>query len=242
MYQFAQGSLYGLTTGSPVQARQFGALQDVGIDFDFTLKPLYGQNQFPLVIARGQGKITAKARLADIRAAVFNDLFFAQTLTTGRSVAAIKEAGTVPTTPFQITVANSATWVEDLGVVFAATGVPLTRVASAPTTGQFSVAAGVYTFAAADVGLGVAIDYRYTVAGGTGSSIAIANPVAGTTPTFQVRFAQKFNGQDWMISFNSCVSGKLAIATKLEDFTIPELDFMVQADAANNIGNAWLSQ
>jgi hypothetical protein len=53
-------------------------------------------------------------------------------------------------------------WGSDLGVKFTGSGVPLTAVTGTPSTGQYSVSsAGVYTFAAADVGLPVTIAYGY---------------------------------------------------------------------------------
>jgi hypothetical protein len=52
-------------------------------------------------------------------------------------------------------------WASDMGVVYSATGIALRSVASAPSTGQYSVAAGVYTFSAGDAGAAVAISYGY---------------------------------------------------------------------------------
>lgn len=71
------------------------------------------------------------------------------------------EAYTIPGTPYQVSVvnANSAIF-SDLGVVYAG-GAALTKVGSAPAAGQYSVAAGVYTFAAADSGKAVSITYGY---------------------------------------------------------------------------------
>jgi len=78
----------------------------------------------------------------------------------------IVEPRTIPATPgpYTITTAHAATFVEDLGVTKAA--VPMVKVASAPTTGQYAVniATGVYTFAAADQNQAVVISYRYTIA------------------------------------------------------------------------------
>ena len=57
---FGSGAVWGErtdVTGSGIGPRQFGVLQDIQIDFDWTDKPLYGQLQFPVAIARGQGKI-----------------------------------------------------------------------------------------------------------------------------------------------------------------------------------------
>lgn len=52
-------------------------------------------------------------------------------------------------------------WASDAGVTYVATGAALTAVASAPATGQYSVAAGVYTFAAGDAGKAVVVNYGY---------------------------------------------------------------------------------
>ena len=52
-------------------------------------------------------------------------------------------------------------WVSDLGVTYAQSGAPLTAVVAAPTAGQYSVAAGVYSFAAADAGASVSLSYGY---------------------------------------------------------------------------------
>lgn len=75
----------------------------------------------------------------------------------------IDENGTIPASPgpYTITVANSTDFVEDLGVTKG--GTPMTRVTSAPAAGQYSVAAGVYTFNATDENDAVVIRYRYTV-------------------------------------------------------------------------------
>src|SRR5438067_2166046 len=60
---------------------QFGALQDVSVDFEFDKKLLYGSNQFPLVAARGKGKIQGKAKSAQLNGALVNSIIFGQPLT-----------------------------------------------------------------------------------------------------------------------------------------------------------------
>lgn len=52
-------------------------------------------------------------------------------------------------------------WASDGGVTYAATGAALAPVASAPAAGQYAVAGGVYSFAAADAGASVTIGYGY---------------------------------------------------------------------------------
>src|SRR6185437_14518894 len=98
----------------------------------------------------------------------------------------VNEADSIPVTPgpYTITVAGSANWLSDLGVVYTATGQPLQQVASGPTQGQYSVAAGVYTFAAADQGLAVLISYRQKVT--SGKLLKIQSHVQGYGPFFEM--------------------------------------------------------
>lgn len=236
-YSFGSGVLFGTRTdvanSTPIR---FGALQDVAIDFTFTLKELHGQYQFPLAVGRGTGKISGKAKFAQINGLTLNSLFFGQSLATGQTLTSLTEAQSVPaSTPFTVSVANSATFAGDLGIAYAATGLPLTKVASAPIQGQYAVSAGVYTFAAADAGAAVLISYTYTQAS-AGTTASISNQLMGSAPTFQANFFEVFNGKQVNLQLNQCVGQKLTLSTKQEDFTIPEFDFMAFADAAGNIG------
>ena len=235
MLAFGSGNFYGISSVANSTPRKFATMQDVQFDLQFTTKQLYGQNQVAIDIRRGQAKFSGKAKFAQINGSMLNDLFFSQTATTGLLLSAVGEAGTVSATPFTVTVANAATFDTDLGVVYAATGVPLTRVASAPAQGQYSVAAGVYTFNSADTGAQVLIDYLYTAATG-GTKVALSNQSMGTTPTFMGVFSTTASGKNVTLKLNLCTSNKLSLQTKIEDYTIPELDFEVMADASNNIG------
>jgi hypothetical protein len=76
---FGSGAIWGERTdviGSGIGPRQFGVLQDIQIEFDWSDKELYGQLQFPVAIARGQGKITGKAKFAQILGLLYSDIFF----------------------------------------------------------------------------------------------------------------------------------------------------------------------
>ncbi len=235
MFSFGSGVLFGTRTDAGLATPlNFGLVQSVQMDSSYNLKELYGQYQFPVAIARGMGKISGKAPVARISGLAFTNLFFGQAISSGQVATAFGEAGTVPGTPYQITVANSAQFVEDLGVINAVTGLPLTKVASGPTTGQYSVAAGVYTFAAADTTITVLINYTYTIAG-TGEKFTQVNALVGTTPTFSARFYTTFEGKTLNVTYNKCVSSKLSLASKLEDFMTPDFEFSALADAAGNI-------
>jgi hypothetical protein len=236
LYTFGSGTLWGVNTAANSTPKKFGALQDVSVDFQSTTKMLYGGYQFPLATGRGTSKITGKAKMGSISGSMMADLFFNVTPTTGQTTTANDEAGTVPaSSTYIVTVSNSATWVTDLGVKFTTTGLPLSRVASSPAAGQYSVAAGVYTFAAADASKAVLVSYTYTVTG-TGQGFVINNQLLGTAPTFKLVLEEVYSTNKFVLTLNACISEKLTLASKLEDFMIPEFDFSAFADSSGSIG------
>ncbi len=79
------------------------------------------------------------------------------------------ELGLIPAPSHQIAVDHAAGWAEDLGVLSAVTEKPMQRVKGNPQTGQYSVANGIYRFAASDVWKEVLISYRYETAGRDGN-------------------------------------------------------------------------
>ncbi|UHC14343.1 hypothetical protein LRS73_26905 [Methylobacterium currus] len=236
MYSFGSGVLIGTRTDIPnATPVNFGLVQEVTIDETATVKELYGQFQRPVAIARGTIKTTGKAKMARISGLAFASLFYGVTPAAGQVMTAFGEAATVPASnPYTVTVANAAAFVGDQGVVNALTGLPLIKVASAPAVGQYSVAAGVYTFAAADAGKLLLVSYTYTVPS-SGQRFTVTNQLLGATPTFSAQFFTTFQGQAVNIAFANCTSSKLGFGTKLEDFVMPELDFSIFADAAGNV-------
>lgn len=236
---FGSGTLWGTRTdianATPIK---FGALQDVNLEFSANTKELYGGSQFPIAVARGTGKITGKAKAA-IQGAVFSDLFFGVTRSTGNTRTSVSEAASVPAvSTYTVTVSNSATFAADLGVVYAATGLPFTKVASGPTVGQYSVAAGVYTFAAADASAAILVDYTYTTTL-VGQSMTVTNQALGVQPVFSVVLSMQYTATSGLVKgylkLPACVASKLSIPTKLDDFTISEFDFSAFADASGNV-------
>lgn len=213
----------------------FAILQSVTLDFAASTKMLYGQYQFPVAIGRGTMKISGKAQFGRVHGRLVNDLFFGVATVAGKFYTANGESGTVTATA--ITVANSATFADDLGVYYSTTGLPLQRVASAPAVGQYTVAAGVYGFNATDNAQVMLLYYTYNPAGATlpQQKVTIPNPLLGVQPSFQVWVNTIFNGKQMTIKMLNCVSEKVSLATKLEDFTIPEFDFQCLADASNNL-------
>src|SRR5579872_6021051 len=151
---FGPGILYVTRTdvanATPVN---IGFINEFSTDFTFTTKQLYGQNQLPLLVARGTAKLTGKMKAATLSGVALNNTILGGTFTAGTQYDLTSTASTlIPATPFQITptVPSSGTFDQDLGVVFADTFEPLTLVTGTPVAGQYAVASGVYTFASAD--------------------------------------------------------------------------------------------
>jgi hypothetical protein len=232
----------------------FGILQDITIDISADVKELYGQLQYPFAVGRGKGKITGKAKMAQIFGQMYNSLFFGQTLNTGFfQDVYTTTALAIPPTPFTITVssvASSATNIQipnagvtgsaaDLGVINAATGLPMTRVASAPTAGQYSFTptTGVYLFSSADnvSGVSVYINYQYTATSTTAKNSVVANLPMGYAPTFECDLMLPYGGKQLTLDLYNCIATKLTFPSKLDDFTIPELDFSAFANAGGQV-------
>lgn len=225
----------------------FGTMQETSIDFKFELKQLHGQNQFAVAVGRGKGSVTGKAKMADIRAGFLETLCFGVSGTSGLVSAVYDTVGVaIPTTPFTVTVTepNSGVMDADLGVIDSTTGRAMTRVASAPATGQYSVviATGVYTFAAADTGKVVYINYRYTAASTTARKLTLANLPMGYAPTFRADFYAPYQGKQAVFTLNNCISEGMSFGSKNDDFTVPEMSFQAFADTAGNIGTLAFSE
>ena len=234
---------YGNALSNPTPI-QFGVAQEASVDISFDTKQLYGQNQFPVAIGRGKGKASGKFKFAQLNGLTLNSIVFGQTLTAGITSDVYDTTGAaIPTTPYQITPTppNSGVWSFDLGVKNA-NGVPMTKVASAPATGQYSVAAGVYTFAAADTGLVMFINYQYTATSTTAKKSAVLSLPMGYAPTFRADIYLPYQGKSLIFTFPNCVSSKLSLATKLDDFMVPEIDFEIFADSSNHLGTYALSE
>lgn len=233
-YAFGAGSLWGVSTSAGVQTPiKFGTLQDVSIETSFSEKQLYGSMQFPVAIARGTGKVTGKAKFAQINGEIYNSLFFGANMIDGSVKTANMENHTV-SVGGSVTVSHSATFIADLGVVISSNGVPMVKVSSSPEQGQYSVVAGVYTFNVADANVGVWTSYTYSDAT-EGKKIVVQNQLLGSSPFFSAYFTTVYNGKQISYQLPRCMSSKLSFATKLEDFNVPEFDFSAFADESGQV-------
>lgn len=238
---FGPGILKAQRLDIPNQAPiNVGYANEFSFDLSGSTKQLFGQNQYALVAARGTIKSSGKFKNAVISGLALNAVFFGGTLQDGGDAWVIGEAGSVPAvTPFTITVTGAADFSKDLGVSYAATGVPFKRVASgSEAVGSYSVneTTGVYTFSDADASAAVLIDYMKDSTGG--QSLTLTNQLIGVTPTFALYYYTNLNqptAKPYVTTIFNCVSSKLSQAFKLEDFMMPEVDFDIFANASNQI-------
>lgn len=244
--QFGTGVVFclpnaGNTAANPTPMK-LGILQEASVEFKADLKKLFGQSQLAVAKARGKIEVSGKAKIATLDPMSLNQLYFGQTEAAGLTTMAVDEAATIPGTPYQVTVTNTATFVTDYGVTFTLTGLPLTKVTSSPATGQYSVsAAGVYTFAAADTALGVKISYSYTVAS-VGKTITLSNQLMGYAPEFRMFLFNTFRTKRIGIELYSCTMGQFSLPTKQDDFWMADFSFDASCDSSDVLGKIYGDQ
>lgn len=245
-YSFGTGTVYGKRNDAglsgPATPVLLGALQGASVEFSMTVKELFGRKQYPLALGRGTGKITGKADFAQFNAQAFNDLFFGQgSVATGATRTAVEEAATV--TANAVNVSHNTTFLADYGVISATTGAVYSRVANTPVGAQYTCneTTGAYGFNATQNNVALKVSYTYSDAA-NGKQITITNQLLGNAPTFVVVLTETYQAKALTMVLNACMSSKLALATKLEDFTIPAFDFSAFADDAGNIGSISLEE
>lgn len=230
MRNYGLGSLFGIPSGANPTPLSLAVLKGVTLDLGTDNDTLRGEKLFAIDSAKKNGKIGGKIDVAQFDPKMLSLVIPGFTRTTGTQRGVRDEAGTIPATPYQVTVAQSATFLVDLGVLDTVTGLYLTRVASAPATGQYSVAAGVYTFAAADTGHAVKISYRYSVAG-AGSTYTLDNSVM----TVATPMSLELYGTGMRAVLPAVHIPKIGFGLKSEAWTEYGLEYEAVADANGKV-------
>lgn len=245
MFATPQSDAYGNTInqGSPFE---LGTMQDNSVDFSFDVKELYGQGQFPVDVARGKGKVTGKAKVARLNGTIINSILFGQAITTGsiNAVARSLNATVVPAGgQVTVDVPNSGKFVANLGVTNAK-AVPFVRVSGNPVSGQYAVneETGVYTFASADAGISVFINFRYSANVPGAKSGTVMNLQMGEAPSFSLDLHKEYHGKILTLHLYKCVSTKMSLAGKQDDYDTPEFEFQAMADDLGRVFDWTLSE
>lgn len=133
--------------------------------------------------------------------------------------------------------ANSADYMADLGTYFSNSGTLIKYTIGAPSAGEYTEVGGSYFFG--DLNVSVLLNYLYTVV--TGNTLSVGNPFMGTTPRFMGVFSNTYEGQSVVMQLFACVATKLTMPTKIDDYTIPELDFSAYQNAAGQTVDLFIS-
>lgn len=239
-YAFGLGILSVTPPGANPTPVQIGTLQDVGFDIEFDIKMLYGAYQMPVDAARGKAKISGKAKTGQIGSGTVA-AFLNASATTGSKIGVANESGQVVTNAY--TVANGATFYEDLGVINTVNGLPMQRVASAPAAGQYSVntATGAYTFAAADSNPLCLFCYSYTAAA-AGKTVVFANQLMGASVTFSLSLFNNFRSKNYGCKMPAIIIPKLSFDFKQDDYATSDLDFTAMAATDGTVLTWWSTE
>jgi len=252
-YVFGTGRIYAVNNGtgkvptSPatIQPAQFLSLQEATVEEAVTLKELPSSYEFPDSVANGERKMTGKITFGRVDLLLLNEIVWGEnSFAAGGTLVQGSEAGAVgAATPYTYSATNAATFIADLGVYYVATGKQLTSLGATgtPTTGEYTVAAGVYTFAAADGGLAILVNYTYTSLT-AGSSVTVNTQIMGMAarPSFGLYLSMPSDGANSDLIIFNARAAKLNRPFKYNDYLKVELDWEAYP-GANGAVYQWCS-
>ena len=219
--------------------------QGQSIDVKRKVESLFGENIFAAAVGVGETEVTGKVEFGKTVASVLANLISGNGTTTGSYFEADNEAGTtLAASPYSYTAVNGATFLYDLGVVNATTGVIYSCVASGSEVAgkSYSVSAlGVYKFALGDASTNVKVSYAYTVAA-SGVSITLSNQLQGSTGGFQAVHVLPWGTEQDMFVFYNCIASSFALSAKKSGFGGTTLDYTAAVNGNNQLGVATFAE
>jgi len=242
---FGAGSMFVAPVGGnqPVNpsAMAILGLQGASVSQDQKLVELKGANKGPDDVATADFTVKGNIEMARVDVDLFNQAYYSEAMTTNAPIVVPNEAGTVPgMTTFTITVSGSATWTKDLGVRYT-NGQPLVKVSSVTAKGQYSVAAGVYTFFSGDASATVLISYVKTSTAGT--LLTVHNQLMGFGPIVEVYMWENYNSLlnqsvNNGIHLYACRFAKNDLTIKRDNFAMVKMEFEAFPNP-NIAGSPW---
>jgi hypothetical protein len=231
---FGVGFAVATPAGSNVTPGRLATFKDCKVSQTWDTVELYGTNQDPDDVASAKRKTVIDATYASYDAATYAALT-GGAISTGSVIGIPDESGTIPGTPYKITVAQGATFALNAGVVDLSTGFPMTVVASGPAAGQYSFngATGEYTFAAADTTHNVLISYGYTAAA-VGKSVTQSAAQMGGATTFALDLFTKYNSKASGVRFGRVRLTKLDWDLGSEKHAEMKVQFVAMIDPTTN--------
>lgn len=204
-----------------------------GFDIDVTVETADLENSDGDVIDSFDTKrvIEGQISLKDFSNSLLAAATKGVTVATGANVG-YSQSGTIPTTPFQITVTHSATFTTDLGVIDLTSGKAMTAAATATGTGVYAVSAGVYTFNTADVSSSVLINYRATTTADTTATVSVTS---SSTSKFGLHFYGTKAGKSFGIYVPQALLKGMSAKFAKSAWVGNTLKWTATADASNNL-------
>lgn len=237
---FGAGRFFGINNVSNPTPTRLAVPQDTSVQMKRQVKELFGENIYAEDTGVGETSITGKITFGQSNARLFADLMLGVSGAAGQILEADNELGTIATSA--ITVTNSATWTTDLGVVNTTNGQRYAAVAGGSEVAgkSYSVAAGVYTFAAGETGTTFKISYLYTAAT-TGEKMTVSNQpmgrIGGFTGVHVFPWTNPSNVQEQdVLTLNNCVASDTELMGKVGDFGKPTLSYTASVDTSDDIG------
>jgi hypothetical protein len=243
MFVFGSGDAfvtpYGGAYATNPSPMQLFALQETTIDISAGTKPMMGKQQFPLAVARTEGKITVKVKFGAEYEKIWNDVFFgsAGVNATGSEIGVARLSQTLTSHIATVTPPNSGVFARSMAVT-SNTGVQMYEVPLTPVLGvSYTRVAGVYTFASAEPSP-VYISYTYTAT--TGFSTTVSNAAMGNQPVlnFTVMNAQYVNlnsATNVLFQLPAVIATKMSQPYKYNDFAYCELDLEAFQDVNGHV-------
>lgn len=219
--------------GDPIY---FGMASGVSLNFTQNLEPLRGDLKYPIAHGIKDCDIKGKIDTMSIFGGSVAQLL-GGTSAAGQEILIPDEAATIPTTPFQVTVAKAATFANSYRVFSVTNQIHMVEVDDSPATGEFSVTAdGVYTFAADDAGDSVLITYTYTESA-EGLTSSTTNTRQIVAPAYRLVCASGNTTQAGMIYLvlPKVVFGNFGLEIKTGSWASNNVEFTAQADYGESI-------
>jgi hypothetical protein len=229
------------TAANPTPMQLF-AIQECSIEFSASSKSMMGKQQFPLAVARTEGKVAVKVKFGNVYLKLWNDIFFGASVVAGSETIGIPRQSNPAGTTATPTVPAGSTFFQDLGVADATSGKQMTLLASAPVAGvSYEEAAGVYTFGSGQGATLISFSVKTTATTGTGFSSNVTNQPMGTMPIGQfflsnTQYANLDGSQNVSVRLPACIAAKMTpLPGKNNDWDYTEMEFEAFSDNAGNI-------
>lgn len=215
---------------------RLGNLKGIELNIDMELNEARTTQQFKANMATGEKTIRGSASLGAFSARAINQLYFGEQAAAGARLIQNDDRSTLAGSPFEITptVPQSGTWESDLGACLTTDGTVLKRVAGSPGAGEYSVAAGVYTFNTAEDTKEVSISFVYDISGG--EKLSVLNQHKDLAASFELILQGRYNDKQVTWILNKVVADAFSLPSSSESFLIQDFEFEAIADLNGVVG------